>query len=34
MNLTGCDYSEQAIALARNIAERENVKIEYVVSIL
>ena len=30
VNLTGCDYSQQAIALARNIAEREHVKIEYV----
>ena len=32
VNLTGCDYSAQAIELARNIAKRENVKIEYMVS--
>ena len=32
MNLTGCDYSLQAVELARNIAERETVKIDYMVS--
>lgn len=31
VNLTGCDYSLQAVELARNIAEKETVKIDYMV---
>ena len=31
VNLTGCDYSPQAIELARNIAKRQHVKINYLV---